>query len=174
LRGTRFSTIIVPNTLLGLPSILMRRIFLALAAATLTACSLSTAVEDHPSDPATETFAPGLQVNIATMTKTAGGAYYKDFKVGTGDVLTGTPSVVVSFVEFVKSGATVTSVISGTLGLSGLVPGLREAMQGMRVGGERLIVIPSALGYGNSTMIPGVPPNSTLIYDMIFNGFAVQ
>ena len=41
-----------------------------------------------------------------------------------------------------------------TLG-NGLL-GLQEGIQGMRVGGERLIVIPSALGYGNT--VTGIGP----------------
>jgi FKBP-type peptidyl-prolyl cis-trans isomerase len=44
--------------------------------------------------------------------------------------------------------------------------GLQEGLQGMRVGGERLIVIPSALGFGN-TVTGTVPPNSTLVYDIV-------
>jgi FKBP-type peptidyl-prolyl cis-trans isomerase len=152
----------------------MKRFLLALAVVSLSGCDLSTDVADHPTDPTTETFASGLKVDIPSMTKTPGGAYYKDFKVGTGDALSGTPSVVISYSEFLKDGSGVGSVISGTQRLSLLIPGLQEGMQGMRVGGERLIVIPSALGYGNSTTVPGVPPNSTLIFDLIFNGFPIQ
>jgi FKBP-type peptidyl-prolyl cis-trans isomerase len=38
----------------------------------------------------------------------------------------------------------------------------------MREGGERIIVVPSAFGYGNA-IVPGVPPNSTLVFDVILN-----
>ena len=44
--------------------------------------------------------------------------------------------------------------------------GLQEGMQGMRMNGERLIVVPSALAYGNLNTVPGVPPNSTLVFEV--------
>jgi FK506-binding nuclear protein len=35
----------------------------------------------------------------------------------------------------------------------------------MRVGGERRLTIPAPLAYGASKGVPGIPPNSDLIYD---------
>ncbi|MEO6876950.1 MAG: FKBP-type peptidyl-prolyl cis-trans isomerase, partial [Gemmatimonadaceae bacterium] len=62
-----------------------------------------------------------------------------------------------------------------SLHLSGLIPGLADTMQGMRVGGRRLMVIPSAYAYGNSKITGAtglvVPPNSTLIFDITLTSF---
>jgi FKBP-type peptidyl-prolyl cis-trans isomerase FkpA len=174
LRGGR-ATAIIEHALdhLTISTMLMRRFFLAFALASLAACDLSTEVADDPTDPATETFASSLQVNISTMTKTESGSYYRDLIAGTGDAISGLPNVNISYQTFLKNG-TLVSTNAGNALLGQLIPGLREGMQGMRPGGERLIVIPSAQGYGNATTVPGIPPNSTLVVDMLFKGYVVQ
>ena len=54
----------------------------------LAACDLSTDPDiPDPIDPANDTYASSLGVNIASMTKTASGLYYKDKVVGTGTVV---------------------------------------------------------------------------------------
>jgi FKBP-type peptidyl-prolyl cis-trans isomerase len=141
----------------------------------LAGCSLSTTeVADQPTDPATETFAPALQVNIATMTKTTAGTYYRDLVPGTGTEVAGIPTVIISYQTFLKDGTLVGVVNSAQQVLGVLIPGLQDGMQGMRPGGERLIVVPSALGYGNATTVPGIPPNSTLVFDVLFKGYPTQ
>jgi len=133
----------------------------------VSSCSLNTDAPNEPTDPTKETFAASLNVNIASMTKTSSGAYYRDLVVGAGDPISGQPTVVISYIEFLKDGSVVGTVSSATQQLSRMIPGLQEAVQGMKPNGERLIVVPSALGYGNSNTVPGVPPNSTLVYDVI-------
>jgi len=152
----------------------MKKLFLLLASAALAGCNLSTDVRSEPSDPTTETFAAGLQVDLATMTKTTAGTYYRDLKPGTGTPLVGTPNVFISYQQFLKDGFLTGAVVNVPQALAGMIPGIRDGMQGMEPGGERLLVIPSALGYGNSPSIPGVPPNSTLVIDLVFNSYAVQ
>jgi len=51
---------------------------------------------------------------------------------------------------------------------------LTDAMQGMRPGGERLIVVPSARAYGNASTRTGIPPNSTLVFDLLFKAYPLQ
>jgi FKBP-type peptidyl-prolyl cis-trans isomerase FkpA len=53
-----------------------------------------------------------------------------------------------------------------TLGSTTIIPGLQDGMNGMKVGGERLIIIPPALGYGNNPPNSSIPPNSVLIFDV--------
>lgn len=149
----------------------MKRLLLVLAAAFVSSCSLNTDTPSQPSDPLTETFAPGLGVDFSKMTRTPSGAYYKDLVVGSGAALTGLPSVVISYIEFLKDAELVGSVSSVTQPLTSMIPGLQEAMQGMMPNGERLIVVPSALAYGNQSGVVGVPPNSTLVFDLIFKDF---
>jgi peptidylprolyl isomerase len=48
--------------------------------------------------------------------------------------------------------------------LSEVVPGFRDAIVGMRVGGRREVVIPPALGYGAAGSPPVIPANATLVF----------
>jgi FKBP-type peptidyl-prolyl cis-trans isomerase len=152
----------------------MKRLALVLAAALVSSCSLNTDAPNNPSDPATETFASSLKIDLSTMKKTPGGTYYKDLVVGQGTTLTGQPAIIVSYIEFLKDGSVVGSVASAPQLLSSMVAGVQEGMQGMAPNGERLLVIPSAMGYGNNSTIPGVPPNSTLVFDLIFKSYQGQ
>jgi FK506-binding nuclear protein len=152
----------------------MKRVLLmAAAVVSLTGCNLDVAAPNggslEPSDPAKETFDASLKVDIPSMTRTAAGTYYKDFKVGTGAALTTNTVIVYSYVGFLKTGLTFGTTFQQTLVFGALIGGLQDGMTGMKVGGERLIVVPSALGYG-SVALPGVPPNSTLVYDVILDG----
>ena len=122
---------------------------------------------DNQSDPATETFASSLNIDLSTMHKTASGVYYKDATVGTGDSLSTQGSVTVSYLIFLKNAVLVTQQLNLTESLTSETQGFQDGVAGMRVGGERILVVPSALGFGPRTDVPGVPPNSTLVYDVI-------
>ena len=146
---------------------------LALAGAlSLSAClnlnvDAPAGVENNPSDPASESFASSLHIDLSTMQKTSSGVYYRDVTVGTGDSLTLQNSVTVSYLIFLKNAALITQQLNLTENLTAEPQGFRDGVSGMRVGGERVLVVPSALGFGPRTDVPGIPPNSTLVYDVI-------
>ena len=52
-----------------------------------------------------------------------------------------------------------------TLGAQGIIPGFQVGINGMKVGGQRLIAIPPSLGYG-AQQVGTIPSNSTLIFDV--------
>jgi FKBP-type peptidyl-prolyl cis-trans isomerase FkpA len=152
----------------------MRRFRLLLVAATLslTGC-LNKLLDvplppDDPSNPATETFDASTGVDISKMSKTEHGVYYFDTTVGSGAQLTNKRIVSLLYIGYLKNGAIFDRANATTprgLDLNVTLGGFSEGMLGMRIGGQRKMVIPSALAFGNSQQ-PGVPPNSTLIFDV--------
>jgi FKBP-type peptidyl-prolyl cis-trans isomerase len=147
----------------------VRRLAFLLASVTLTACLSSTDVApSSPSDPATETFASNLGINISQMTKTSLGDYYQDITVGTGTTLGTQLKVFVDYAGFLKDGSIFSSAATTRFSLDSTIVGFQDGMTGMKVGGERLIVIPSALGFGPSPNGP-IPANSTLIFDVVLD-----
>jgi FKBP-type peptidyl-prolyl cis-trans isomerase len=149
---------------------------LALAATAVSApgCNNDVAGLGPPSNPATETFAPSLGVDISQMTKMPNGVYYQDIVVGpsTADsVLSSTFEVKIDYAGYLTNGKLFDTGTASTLPLANLIQGFRTGMVGMKIGGHRKIVIPSELGYAgeaikNTDNTIKIPRQSTLIFDV--------
>ncbi len=132
--------------------------------ALLVACSSATAP-----DITTTTFAASLGVDLAAMTRTNSGLYYRDVTVGTGALVAAGQQVAVHYIGNLPNGNTFdVNDINDTpfafvLGAGQVIPGFDEGVAGMHVGGRRQIIIPPNLGYG-SQAAQGIPGNSILVF----------
>lgn len=93
----------------------------------------------------------------------------KDLVVGTGPVAGPNATVRVQYVGALYSTGKVfdaswTDNGPATFPLSEVVPGFKDAIIGMHIGGRREVVIPPALGYGAAGSPPVIPPNATLVF----------
>jgi FKBP-type peptidyl-prolyl cis-trans isomerase FkpA len=123
-----------------------------------------------PLDPTELTFAPALNVDLAQMTRTSSGLYYRDEVPGTGAIVQVGDRVTVNYTGWLHTGLKFDSSVDRqqpltvpNIGNANLIAGWNEGIPGMRVGGRRLLVIPSQLGYGGE---PNgiIPPHSTLVF----------
>ena len=52
------------------------------------------------------------------------------------------------------------------LGAGQVIKGWDQGVEGMKVGGQRTLIVPSSLGYGSRGAGNSIPPNATLIFDV--------
>ncbi|PWW73365.1 hypothetical protein C7212DRAFT_355219 [Tuber magnatum] len=97
------------------------------------------------------------------------GVTVMDSKVGTGTTAKKGSKLYMRYIGKLENGKVFGSNTKGKpftfqLGKGEVIKGWDVGLEGMRVGGERRLNIPAALAYGKKN-IPGIPPNSNLIFD---------
>ena len=119
----------------------------------------------------TTTFASALGVNIASSTKTTSGLYYRDLVVGTGALVTTGQTLSMHYTgwlangnQFDDNGPTATP-FQFVLGRGDVIVGWDLGIAGMRVGGQRQLIIPPSLGYGSQAKAT-IPSNSILVFNV--------
>jgi FKBP-type peptidyl-prolyl cis-trans isomerase len=102
-------------------------------------------------------------------------AEFGDIKVGTGAAVASGQTANITFKGWLTNGDLFgesstnsdgqAEPLSVTLGGNQIIPGMQEGVEGMKVGGTRLIIIPPSLGYGD-TAKGTIPANSVLIFEV--------
>lgn len=109
----------------------------------------------------TALFHESLNVDLDAMTETDSGLYYQDLVVGDGALAEPGSRVRVAYLGRYRSGATFDSgEIPFEIDAGGVIPGFNEGVRGMRVGGQRKLVIPPGLAYVRRG------PEGILIFDV--------
>ncbi len=161
----------VTTASVGLRRLFSRRARLGAAALLLVGGCLSDPTSSSsPSNPATETYAAALGVNIPAMTKINDNLYYQDLVVGTGAEAMNGKTLGMTYTGWLANGTKFDSNVGGAafsfkLGSGMVIPGWDLGVAGMKVGGKRRLVIGSNLGYGPQGTGP-IPANATLVFDV--------
>jgi peptidylprolyl isomerase len=107
------------------------------------------------------------KVDEKDFTTTESGLKYYDLVEGTGATPTTGQTVVVHYTGWLEDGTQFDSSVdrgqpfSFALGTGGVIAGWDEGVATMKVGGKRQLVIPAALGYGDSGAGGLIPPGAT-------------
>lgn len=117
-----------------------------------------------------------LMAEGGKMVTTKSGLKYVDEKAGTGAEATAGKRVSVHYTGWLndngKKGKKFDSSVDRgqpfvfSLGAGMVIKGWDEGVAGMKIGGKRTLMIPSALGYGARGAGGDIPPNADLIFDV--------
>jgi FKBP-type peptidyl-prolyl cis-trans isomerase FklB len=98
------------------------------------------------------------------------GLQYKVLKAGEGKKPTDADTVEVHYRGTLINGTEFDSSLRAgqpaTFAVTGVIPGMKEALKLMPVGSKWQIVIPSQIAYGERGSPPVIGPNSTLIFEL--------
>ncbi len=173
--GLQGSRVQIPPSRLGEPSTkpfleaLLRRLLLVLILAGPLSCGDGAERKSEAEAPA---FSAALGVDPAALTRTPSGLRYQDISQGQGAEAVAGRTVSVHYTGWLANGEKFDSSrdrkqpFSFALGAGQVIAGWDEGVAGMKVGGQRKLVIPSNLGYGTAGAPPDIPPGATLIFDV--------
>ncbi len=151
----------------------MKRYILSLF---LFIAAFSSCKKDTPFDPVKQAATDDaaiqayIKANSITATKDPSGLYYQVITPGTGAYPTKNSLISGQYTGKLLNGTVFDSNSIPNEPLSGFITGWQIGIPYINTGGRILLLIPSALGYGNSTN-GSIPANSVLIFTFDLTGF---
>ncbi len=110
------------------------------------------------------------------MITTPSGLQYEDTVAGTGEIAAAGQHVTVHYTGWLYNDGVKGAKFDSSkdrrdpfafgLGAGMVIKGWDEGVQGMQVGGTRVLVIPPQLGYGARGAGGVIPPNATLMFEV--------
>lgn len=141
-------------------------LWLGIAVAVVAAAALAF---QTPLDPATSFLAHNA--GKKGVVQTASGLQYQVLKPGSGTSPTDEDVALVNYQGKLLDGTVFDQSQQPTpFPVTGVIPGVTEALKVMQKGGRYRVWVKPALGYGDKSP-PGIPPRSTLVFDFELLGF---
>jgi FKBP-type peptidyl-prolyl cis-trans isomerase FkpA len=109
--------------------------------------------------------------NGITATKDSSRLYYEIINAGTGASPTVSSTVNVTYTGSLIGGSVFAPTSTLTSPLNTLIQGWQIGIPHIKTGGTILLLIPSALGYGNSSPGTGIPPDAVLVFTITLTSF---
>ncbi len=115
---------------------------------------------------------PETKESSDAMRTTPSGLQIQEVKIGDGEEAVGGRGVAVHYTGRFQDGKVFDSSVERgkpfefILGKGMVIKGWDEGVLGMKVGGKRKLIIPSALAYGEQGAGGVIPPNATLEFDV--------
>jgi FKBP-type peptidyl-prolyl cis-trans isomerase len=120
---------------------------------------------------AQETYADSLNVDFTKMQRTSTGLYILDIKEGEGEPVQAGQQVALEYTGWLPSGFRFDTSdgkqpYEFTVGRGEAIKGWDEGVIGMKLGGQRRIIVPPKLGYGDEGAAGVIPPTSVLVFNL--------
>jgi FKBP-type peptidyl-prolyl cis-trans isomerase FkpA len=137
-----------------------------------------TAADATANTSASASVPPPARTNADGLVTTDSGLQYLDLSMGKGTIAQAGDTVSVHYTGWLQnadgslgkkfdSSRDRRQPLTFRLGQHMVIKGWDEGVQGMRVGGQRRLIVPSELGYGSRGAGGGkIPPDSTLIFEV--------